>query len=254
MYSLSFLLLVSGLLNFVSSRSLEPEVDVYSKLPGYDPDLLVDEEELRIATQPIHLSRSSHPTLHQESGRIPRIQEKRSVLKRIPRQHPGPAQDIDMENRIYYLPQYWRGTGDEIPATGMSLNTEIPRLSLDLGEDLTDEDGLMIPTSSLHDTLLRDIQMLSIPTETQRSVNMKTKMAKDSQTNQIYTKHYPRRFWEENAEDEEDRDENNEKRIYQNLTSSALQIRPQVVKRSPSCLRRCLSLQYIHPAQCHSFC
>ena len=41
----------------------------------------------------------------------------------------------------------------------MSLNTEIPRLSLDLGEDLTDEDGLMIPTSSLHDTLLRDIQV-----------------------------------------------------------------------------------------------
>ena len=141
------------------SGSLEPEVDVYSKLPGYDPDLLVDEEELRIATQPIHLSRSSHPTLHQESGRIPRIQEKRSVLKRIPRQHTGPARDIDLENRIYYLPQYWRGPGDEIPATGMSLNTEIPRLSLDLGEDLTDEDGLMIPTSSLHDTLLRDIQV-----------------------------------------------------------------------------------------------
>ena len=141
------------------SGSLEPELDVYSKLPGYDPDLLVDEEELRIATQPIHLSRSSHPTLHQESGRIPRIQEKRSVLKRIPRQHTGPARDIDRENRIYYLPQYWRGPGDEILATGMSLNTEFPRLSLDLGEDLTDEDGLMIPTSSLHNTLLRDIQV-----------------------------------------------------------------------------------------------
>ena len=158
------------------SGSLEPEVDPYSKLPGYDPDLLVDEEELRIATQPIHLSRSSHPTLHQESGRIPRVQEKRSVRKRIPRQHPGPARDIDLENMIYYRPQYWTGPGDEIPATGMSLNTEIPRFSLDLGEDITDEDGLKIPTSSLHDTLLRDIQVRMINTKKELITNFQMNM------------------------------------------------------------------------------
>ena len=59
---------------------------------------------------------------------------------------------------------------------------------------------------------------------------MKTKMAKGIRTDQIYNKHYPRRFWEEDAEDEEDEEdrvEKNEKKIYQNLASSDLQIRPR---------------------------